>query len=95
MRQRIFTGIEPELRANTLTIVSVDNIDILQTHAMVSSLDATRSWHGIPVQCVQPIPLAGTLSEADVHVGQTLSRKHGAGSPTGSSRPTEKHKRRR
>ena len=79
VQQRILQGIEPELTENTLTVVSKDNIDILQTHAMVSSMDATRSWHGTSVQCVQPLPLSATLPHTEV--SQTTSRKHAASSP--------------
>ena len=50
VRERMFNGIVPELFTNTLTVASVDNIDILQPHAMVSTTDATRSWHGMSVQ---------------------------------------------
>ena len=81
------------LKENTLTVVSIDNIDILQTHAMVSSMDATRSWHGTSVQCVQPLPLSAILPHTEV--SQTTSRKHAASSPTASPLPIEKHKRRR
>ena len=63
---RITTGIKPYLIPTTLSIVSVDNIDILQPHAVVSALDATRSWHGTSVQLMQPMPISGTLSEADL-----------------------------
>ena len=56
VHERISRGILPELRINTLTVVSVDNIDILQPHALVSATDATRSWHGTSVQAMQPMP---------------------------------------
>lgn len=90
VEERIRTGIEPELVPNKLIIVSIDNIDILQLHAMVSSLDDTRSWHGTSVQCVQPLPLSGTLSQSEKL--QPTSRKHAA---TTSPALVEKHKRRR
>lgn len=60
---RISRGVKRELVPNTLTVVSIDNIDILQVHAMVSSTDATRSWHGVSTQCVQPLPESTTTSE--------------------------------
>lgn len=45
-----------------LTVVSIDNINILQPHAVVSSLDKTRSWHGASYQGMQPLPKTGLLS---------------------------------
>ncbi len=56
VQTRLVKGIKPSLIPNALTIVSVDNIDILQPHAVVSSLDATRSWHGTSIQVMQPMP---------------------------------------
>ncbi len=50
VQTRLVKGIKPSLIPNALTIVSVDNIDILQPHAVVSSLDATQSWHGTSIQ---------------------------------------------
>lgn len=50
-----------------LTVVSTDNIDILQSHAAVST---SCSWHGTSVQCMQPLPLTGQLcaeEEATTH----------------------------
>ena len=45
VQQWIARGIQPELYDRALCIISIDNIDILQSHAFVSSTDGTRSWH--------------------------------------------------
>ena len=107
--QRINKGIHNELVPNTLTIVSIDNIDILQHHTMVSSAQTKRSWHGTSVQCVQPMPTSvvrselescnASPSEQDMHVVQetttVLPSKHGSSSPTMSPAPKQVEKRRR
>lgn len=49
----------PELQPQKLVTVSIDNVDILESHGFVSCQDATRSWHGTSVQCVQPLPISG------------------------------------
>ena len=43
--KRIKKGPSSYLNHKTLSIVSIDNIDILQPWVMVSSLHANRSWH--------------------------------------------------
>lgn len=63
---QIIKGIVPELNERALSIVSIDNMDILQTHAFVSSTDNSRSWHGTSVQCVQPLPVIGILTEDEL-----------------------------
>ena len=55
-------GIVRELNPKALAIASIDNIDILQPHATVSTTDAIRSWHGTSVQAVQPRPSFNELS---------------------------------
>lgn len=55
---RIAHGVLPELADS---IVSIDNIHILQPHAFVSCTDASRSWHGTFAQCVQPLPQSSLL----------------------------------
>lgn len=62
VQQRLVEGIKKSLVPEVLTVVSMDNIDILQPNAIVSTLDATRSWHGTSVQCLQPLPVTGTLT---------------------------------
>jgi hypothetical protein len=57
---RIERGISSCLVPNALSFISIDNIDILQPWAMVSSLTPGRSWHGTSVQCVQPRPITMT-----------------------------------
>ena len=61
---RISRGVKRERIPNTLSVVSIDNIDVLQVHAMVCSTDATLSWHGVSTQCVQPLPQSILLTEA-------------------------------
>ena len=70
----------------TLSIVSVDNIDILQPHAFVSYTDASRSWHGTSVQCAQPLPVTGVLQQEELTttIQHSRSRKHPATSPIAS-----------
>ena len=47
--RRINKGIHSELTPHTLTVVSIDNIDILQHHAMVSMLNHREA--GMALQC--------------------------------------------
>ena len=84
----------PELNKNALSIVSIDNIDILQTHAYVSSTDSSRSWHGTSVQCVQPLPITGILSPEELlrPIDEQCPRKHNSNSPTSSPVLVQKSK---
>ena len=50
---RLQKGLTYGLDLNALAIVSVDNIDFLQSHAFVYSGDVSRSWHGTTIQVVQ------------------------------------------
>ena len=49
---------ESQLHESSFWVVSVDNIDILQSHAHVYTTAAERSFHGTSVQCVEPISLS-------------------------------------
>ena len=98
VHKRLVEGVGRELFSNTLAIASVDNIDILQPHAMVSCTDATRSWHGTSVQCTQPMPQSCSLnSEVLVSRRESQVRKHHAPSPgpAASPVPVARAKRRR
>lgn len=77
--------------------VSIDNIDILQPFSFVSCLEATRSWHGTSVQCVQPLPISGHLTTDDTLTPQTTDSrsKRVRTSPTNSPLPVEKSKQRK
>ena len=99
VQTRISEGIASDLDPETFSVVSVDNVDILQPYGFVSCLDATRSWHGTSVQCVQPLPLTGQLTRDDVLVSSTVahttSNKRMCSSPANTPIPREKNKRRR
>ena len=47
MQKRIIEEIKPSIQFGILMVVSVDNVDILQSNAVVSVLDATRSCKGV------------------------------------------------
>ena len=61
VQKRIIEGIKP-MEFGMLTVVSIDIVDILQPNAVVSALDAMRSWHGTSVQCIQPQPKSDKLT---------------------------------
>ena len=48
--ERIKEGIYSELAPHALTVCSIDNIDIMQRHAIVSCTQGKRSWH-MALQC--------------------------------------------
>lgn len=95
VQERINQGIIPQLVPNALTILSIDNIDILQTYAIVSCTDKTRSWHGTSVQCVKPLPMSASLSQDELLESNGASSKRPVTSPVNSPMPVEKCKRRR
>ena len=95
---RIIKGMVPELNERALSIVLIDNIDILQTHAFVSSTDKSRSWHGTSVQYVQPLPVTGILTEDELFrpTHESVHRKHSlTNSPTSCPVLVQKTKRRK
>ena len=53
---RLQKGLTHELNLNALAILSVDNIDFLQSYAFLYTGDVSRSWHGTTIQVVQPSP---------------------------------------
>ena len=81
VHKRLLLGTEQELCPNTLTVVSVDNIDSLQPDAMISSTDATRSWHSTSVQCTQTMPFSCSLTTEELASGRMLTN-NSAASPT-------------
>ena len=74
-----------------LTVVTIDNVDILQSNTVVSTLDATRSWHGTSVQCIQPLPNSEQLSPQEIVVTTRTCDQNQSQSPI----PVQCHKRRR
>ena len=66
VKNRMEKGVQAHLVEGKVTVVSIDNVDVLQPYAFVCTLDNTRSWHGTSVQCVQPLPKSGNLTESDI-----------------------------
>lgn len=54
VQKQMEVGLLNDLDRQKFTVVTVDNIDFLQRHAMVYCGDQGRSWHGTTVQVVQP-----------------------------------------
>ena len=67
VENRMEKWIKAQLVEGKVTVVSIDNVDVLQPYVFVCTLDNTRSWHGTSVQCVQPLPISGNLTELDLH----------------------------
>ena len=49
-------GIDKELTPGAFRVLSIDNIDILQSHAHVYVCQSESIWHGTSIQCVEPMP---------------------------------------
>ena len=88
----MFRGIQSQLTPRTLTVLSIDNIDLMQINAMVSALHAKRSWHGTSVQCVQPLPTSSILCDEEMTSPPSTPKQ-----ASSTSSPVVKHldKRRR
>jgi hypothetical protein len=99
--ERIEHGIESFITANTLSIVSIDNIDILQPWTIVSCMIPSCSWHGTSIQCVQPQPSTITLqrnNSTTTHPSAnelTNTGKRACSSPIQSPKPKQCAKRQR
>ena len=95
--RRMSDGVLSDLATQKFAAVSIDNIDILQPYGFVSCTDATRSWHGTSVQCVQPLPLSGNLTDDNVlpPVQGVHTNKRTCNSPVNTPVAREKYKRRR
>lgn len=76
VKDRIAKGIGFELQPQTFTVTSIDNIDIMQRHAMVSSTESKRSWHGTSIQAVQPMPLGIVLSQDELCYSLAVPQTH-------------------
>lgn len=83
IQNRLQHGVTSNFQKDAFTVVSMDNIDFLQSSAIIYCGDQSRSWHGTTVQAVQPF-----VSE------ETLAIVHSTMIPT-SSLPHKKSKRSR
>ena len=62
------SGLLSTLDSSSFTVVTIDNIDVLASHAAITSKGSGRSWHGTSVMAQQPMPLSEKLSS----VGELL-----------------------
>ena len=66
VQKRTTEEIKPSIQFGMLTVISVDNVNILQSNAVVLALDATKIWHSISVQCIQPKPQSDKLAPQEI-----------------------------
>ncbi|XP_072175113.1 LOW QUALITY PROTEIN: uncharacterized protein [Diadema setosum] len=62
-RQKL--GITSTLTPNSLTVISIDNVDVLSPYAAVRA-DVPRSWHGTSVMAQQPKPVTEKLDSLEI-----------------------------
>ncbi|XP_038061686.1 uncharacterized protein LOC119732298 [Patiria miniata] len=55
-------GLLSTIEPTSFTVVSIDNIDVLASHAAITSTGSGRSWHGTSVMAQQPKPVTEKLS---------------------------------
>ena len=76
VKNKMEKGVGGYLVEGKVTIASIDNVDVLEPYAFACALDDTRSWHGTSVQCVQPLPESGSLTESDLHAQRVVCQSN-------------------
>ena len=56
IQYKVTKGDKPDLKSDTFTVISADNIDFMHSFARVYCGHQTSSWHGTTVQAAQPLP---------------------------------------
>ena len=56
IQYKVTKGDKPDIKPDTFTVISADNIDFLHSFARVYCGHQTSIWHGTTVQAAQPLP---------------------------------------
>ena len=67
IERRLEKGITSSLQKHAFTVVSVDNIDFLQSSALLYCGHQSRRWHGTTVQAVQPLVSTAFTRKRKIH----------------------------